>query len=316
MSLLNGGGAGGDAGGGSGSGSSGNAGGGGGNGASGAGNGGAQSGGAGGSGGGGDAGGGASGGSATGTWRDSLPEAIRGHSAISSFKDMPALVQSFIHAQSKLGEKGVIPPKDWSKTTPEEKAEFYKSLGVPDKDKYGINFPKEAKLADEVQGKIKEFAREHGLLPHQAEGYTQALLSLQMENEKARAEATKSAQNAEITKLKEEWGDSFAARVASCNQLIKEVDPAFGEYIAEKGIGNDVNVIRFMEKASKKFLSETSLREGGIGNSAVSDQEARDGITQIYAEGDKNGFYDKSHPMHEVTMRKFEGFNKQLTRGR
>ena len=96
----------------------------------------------------GNLGGAAAGGTAS--WRDSLPEEIRTNSHISSFTDVAALAKSHIHAQGIISKKGAVPPADWSKATPEEKAGFYGAIGMPAADKYELAAPAGTKISPEV----------------------------------------------------------------------------------------------------------------------------------------------------------------------
>src|SRR6185503_11646998 len=91
--------------------------------------------------------GGSSGQGATASWRDTLPEDIRGNPTLSKYSDITNLAKAHIAAQEMIGKKGIIKPAPNS--SPEEWRAFREALGVPSADKYdvpqpkGFEFPKE-----------------------------------------------------------------------------------------------------------------------------------------------------------------------------
>lgn len=256
-----------------------------------------------------------SGGSAS--WRDSLPEDIRAHSAISSFQDVASLTKSYIHAQSIVGKKGAVPPADWAKATAEERSGFFKAIGMPEADKYEVTPPKDAKYSvDEIQAFKSTFA-ELGILPHQANELIARQFARDTEIKKASDKEKSDMTAKQLEELKKEWGDGFDSKVAKANLLLKDhLPPEFSKYLVSSGHGNDVNFIRAFAGVAEKFLSEDHLREGGVGSGRATIQELKDQAQEILANGSVNGFFDKNHPNHDVIVRKYESIWKQTTGGR
>jgi hypothetical protein len=268
-----------------------------------------------GSGGAGTSGNASAGGSAS--WRDSLPEDIRANPAISSFQDVPSLVKSFINAQQLVGRKGAIPPKDWGKSTPEERAEFFKTAGLPDPDKYSVEIPQGLAMTPEEKAVYTRAFHELGVLPHQANGILSKHAEITQAANKAAADAKAAAFKKGIDDIKKDLGEGYDSKVAKANLLIENHMPKeFGEYLVKSGLGNDPNVIRGFIQLADKFLSEDQLREGGLGDGKMTHQEVQSQLDEIMAKGDTNGFFDATHPMHATTVAKVESLRKMLTGGK
>ena len=250
----------------------------------------------------------------TKSWRDSLPEEIRTHASISSFKDVESLTKSYIHANSLVGKKGVIVPGE--KSTDDDWKSFYQQIGVPPAEKYEITPPKEYKLQDGVLNTFKEHAIKNGLLPKQANqmiewyaGWEKSLLESQ-----AKAKTATVTQNMDA--LKKEWGEGYDKELAGARVAVKELggEPLI-KYLNESGLGNDTTLIKVFAKAAK-LLKEDTLREGGVSSQGQTPEEIHAALAELRANGDSNGLYNRSHPGHASVMAKFESLNKKLTGGR
>lgn len=203
-------------------------------------------------------GGGTSGGQ---PWYESLSADVKSNGAIRQFKDVESLAKSYIHANAKISQKGVIVPGE--KAPDEEWQGFFKSIGVPELDKYEIKAP-EGKVQPEMLTKLKETAHKLGVLPKQA----QALLEFQLKaQEEAQTTATKQFQTkiqADIEGLRKEWGDGFGKQVAFAKAAARELG---GEetvaHLDKTGLGNDAVLIKLLAKAGA-LLGEDKIRgEGG-----------------------------------------------------
>lgn len=272
--------------------------------------------GAGGSGAGGSGGGAGQGGSGgAASWRDSLPEDIRANPAISSFQDIPSLTKAFIETKSMVGKKGVIVPGE--KATDEDWGNFYKSLGVPEADKYELAPPQGVELDEGFVSAFKETALKAGLLPRQASAMLAKYSEFQKQGETAELKEIETIAKQQMEGLKKEWGDGYDKEIRTAQVAVKEVGgDDFIKYLNETGLGNDVQVIKFMSKVGK-LLGEDKLREGGaISTDAQTRTEIQGQLDELRANGDANGLYDKSHPMHSVTLARLESLAKRLTGGR
>lgn len=253
------------------------------------------------------------GGQAT-SWKDALPEDIRKNPAIATFQDVESLTKSFIHAQGQIGKKGVVVPGE--KATDEEWGNFYKQIGVPNEDKYEIQAPKDYKMTDEVSKQFKAEALKAGLLPKQANKILGWYAQFETNALKAQTDATAKAQNESHAALKQEWGDSYNTNLQSAQLAVKEIGgDRFLKYLQESGMAKNAELIRFAANAAK-LMGEDKLREGGVSSGGESPREIQEQLTKLRAEGTTNGLFDKSHPMHSVTLSKMESLAKRLTGGR
>lgn len=261
---------------------------------------------------------GAAGGSAS--WRDSLPEDIRGNPSIVTFKDIEAVTRSFIHAQSVIGKKGAIAPSDWSKATAEERASFYQAVGGPAADKYEVKAPAEAKIAPEFINGFKQQAIQSGVLPHQANELVGWFAKVEADNQKKAQENARSADVKNLEALKTEWGgeDAYKRNLQAIAFFAKQEggDEAVKVLMNDARVGNNVPLLKLLNAAAKKLLSEDTLREGGIGTGAPSRTEIEAELASIRANGATNGYWDGKHPNHAIMVKKVESLGKMLTAGR
>ena len=250
--------------------------------------------------------GGAGSGGASGSWRDSISADIRNDPSISSFQDVDSLTKAFIHTKSLVGKKGAIPPEDWSKATPEDKAAFFGALGVPGKDKYTVTAPKDSGMDDTTLAWYKDQMADLGIMPHQANGFLENYAKFNKDvaakSQAAKDEATK----AEFGKLVQEWGgaDGYTAKLASAERMAQACSPEFQDFLKKSGMGNDPVLIKEMYALSRKYLKEGSIKGDGSGDPAESRGEIKSQIDEIMANADKNGYADAKHPMHNITVAK------------
>lgn len=233
------------------------------------------------------------------SWRDSLPEDLRGNGALAQFKDVGSLAKSYVHAQSLIGKKGVIVPGE--KATDEEWAGFFKAIGQPDPDKFEIKLPQDGKINESFIKGFKESAHKAGLLPKQAQG----LLDWYISNEQTYAqEAQKTLQAIQeqgLGELKQEWGQGYSKQIALAQAAVRELGgPEFVAYLNETGFGNDPKLIRLMAKAGA-LLGEDKIRGEGGGKFGKTPDELRREINDIMG-NPSHPYFDTSHPGHKQAV--------------
>jgi hypothetical protein len=187
-----------------------------------------------------------------------LPEDIRGDKAWESFKpkdqnEFTQLLAKGYHGQlSVIGKKGLIVPDD--KATPEQRAEFYKALGRPEKpDDYGTPLP-EGLTADKLNTqKISEWKKElhdQGIPKAAAE----KLIGKYLSDQHAQAKE----QEAEIAgweqQVRQEFGQDFDKNLNFAKFAIKE----FGseELVAaldKTGFGSHPEMLKMLAKMGQKM---------------------------------------------------------------
>ena len=237
--------------------------------------------------------------SGTPSWRDTLPEDIKGNGALAQFKDINDLAKSYVHAQAMIGKKGVIVPGE--KASDEEWSKFYKDIGQPEVDKFEIAPPKDSKVnADFLKG-LKEHAHKMGMLPKQAQG----ILDWYLSNEKVYGDAAmkelQTAQEKGLGDLKQEWGQGYDKQIASAQAAVRELGgPEMIAYLNETGFGNDPKLIRLMAKAGA-LLGEDKIRGEGAGKFGQTPDEIRKEINSIMG-NPQHPYFDSAHPSHRSAV--------------
>jgi len=101
-----------------------------------------------------------------------------------------------------------------SDATPEAWQDYYKQIGVPEAaDKYELKFETD-NVNQEFVGAAKEWFKEHGLLPHQAQGLASKFNAFQIESIKAQEAAQSEANKVQQETLKKEWGDKYDGNIS------------------------------------------------------------------------------------------------------
>lgn len=248
----------------------------------------------------------------TASWKDSLPEDIRGHSSLSQIQDMNGLARSYIHAQSMVGKKGVVVPGE--KATDEEWGAFYKSIGQPEADKYEIAAPKDKQINPDMFKAFKEMAHKSGLLPKQAQKLFDWYAGQEESAMKAQSEQKQALTKQELADLQKEWGGGYDKNISLAKLAVDEVGgPEFKQYLEQSGLGNDVRVIKLMSKVGA-LLGEDKIRGQGGGSLGQTPAELNREITDIM--GNKSHpYHDPNHPSHKSAVNQMSEYYKKLSGG-
>lgn len=228
-------------------------------------------------------------GGSTGNWFDSLPEDLRGNPNITKYKSLEDFGKGHLNAVSKLGEKGVIIPKD---DAPKEDIErFYNTIGRPEKPEgYKLesvgNLHPEVKVTPEFEGSFRKMMHEIGVPNKQANSIYKTYLSQISNAMNMRDAQMKEQMEKAHNELLNEWGKDFDTNKLMAKRVVekfggKETLEAFGE------LGNNPKVLKFLAKVGKKFSEDSFSTVGGVDLTADA-SSAKSKIKAIMA--------DKSHP--------------------
>lgn len=241
-------------------------------------------------------------------WKASLPEDIRSAPSIQNFKDISDLAKSYVHAQGKIGAKGVFVPGE--KASDEEWGKYFKEIGVPDLEKYNVTVPKEAN-ADFVN-KFKEIAAKGGLLPRQAQGLIEWYMKQEKEQITNFTQSRNQEREAHGAKLKKELGDSYDVSIKRAQNLVKEVGgEEMQQHLLKTGMASDPILTGFIVKLAK-MNKEESLRGGDDSTSGNTPEEIDNRITEMFSDP---AYLDASHPGHKTKVAEFVRLNKMKTGG-
>lgn len=259
---------------------------------------------------GGGAGAGAAAGGGQATWRDSLPEDIRGDVNITKFSDVGTLAKSYVELQKVVGKKGIFPPGD--KATPEQWKDFYKAAGQPEYEKFEVKIPEGKKADSTAVEAFRKLAHDNGLMPKQAQGVMEWLFQQEEASSGAKMKAVETQAAEQLGGLKKEWGDGYDKQIALARMAVKDVGGEdFQKHLDSTGLGNDVQVIRMMAKVGA-LLGEDKLRGDGAGGKfGQTPAEIQGEIDKVMGDT-KNPYFDRNHAGHAAAVKHMEGLYKKL----
>lgn len=185
------------------------------------------------------------------------------HPSLGQVKDVSDLARQFVNAQSLIGRKGLIPPKDGD--APELQAAWRKGLGVPD-DPAGYKIERPAELpeqlwqADQAQawGKL---AHEVGLTPAQE----RKIREWQLGQVSGRVQELNQTGQKLEAELRHEWGGDYDGQMQLADRAIKEM--GFGADVLQqlRMAGVAADALRGFAKIGA-MLGEDQLIGAGAGS--------------------------------------------------
>lgn len=248
---------------------------------------------------------------------EGLEEAIKSDPSLKVFiKDNKLnyanLIKSYVSTKQKMGEKGLILPKETS--SKEEWEQFYNSLRDPDLQKYELKAEKD-KINPEIFEGFKKTAHSLGLTTKQAQelfnwysGTTDGLIQNQ-------TKAQQEAYEAEAAKLKSDWGEATQHEMTIAVRAFKEfATPEEIQAIVAKGLDKDIGLIRLFNKIGKALNTEDQFKGEASSNFRKTKEQAQAEMNKIYADS-KHAYWDKNHASHADAVKEMQKFTEIVTRG-
>jgi hypothetical protein len=226
------------------------------------------------------------------SWRDSLPEDVRGLPALKNFKDVGQLVQSYLHAQKMVtGEKILKPGKN---ATQSEWDAYYAAGGRPESpDKYELKLPE--KHNEGLVKAFRETAHKLGLNSKQAQGLLEMYDGQNQAALQAQSEAQAKAKQEGIKALREEWGQGWDKEVRNAQRGVQEFAPdGMAEKLMEK-YHDDPDFARLMAKVGASLGEDKIKGNGATNHFGMTPREMQARINQIQGHA---AYLDKDHPEH------------------
>lgn len=246
---------------------------------------------------------GAGAGGGVSSWRDTLPEEIRGNATLGKYNDLASLAKAHIELQGFVGKKGIFPPGE--KGTPEQWKEFYRQAGQPEFEKFEVKGPDGVKLDETLIGGFRKMAHESGMMPQQAQSLLEWFVGEEQKRVSARTESMKKDLETQESELRKEWGDAYDREHAKARLFLKDhATQAEREYLLKTGLSRDPFIKRLLAKAGG-FLDEGKIvgdsgKDGKLGGQSPDEIQAE--INRVL--GDKSGpYWNKSHPSHKDAVR-------------
>ncbi len=229
------------------------------------------------------------------SWKDSLPDDLKGDPSLISIMDVNALAKSYVHGQKMIGRDKIVIPDKFA--TDEDWQNVYKKLGAPESaDKYDI---KAEGIEPEFLKGFKEMAVKNGIMPRQADklfefynGHVKGLTEASEASEKlAYAESVKG--------LQKEWGQGYERKIQAASGLFNSIaDEETKKAFNESGMGNNPLVLKMFAKMAEQMGEDKFVNATNIGSMGLTPAEAQIKINEIYGNKD-HPYFHKGHPSNK-----------------
>ena len=247
------------------------------------------------------------------SWKDSLPEEIRGHKSLETISDVGALAKSYVHAESMIGSDKIPVPGKWA--TDDDWSVVYNKLGRPET---SGDYKLEAN--DSTDGDTldwyKATAHKIGLNSSQA----QKLLNEYEERIGGHAETTNAELESRRTEadlaLKKEWGRAYENKMAGAKGVLMNfADEDLAEMTTADGVkfGDHPEIVRMFSKVGdyiREKIGEDSIA-GPKGAGVMAPDEAQQKLSEIKRVG--SPYWDHRHPEHDWYVKEALKFGEMLT---
>lgn len=185
------------------------------------------------------------------------------HPSLGQVKDVSDLARQFVNAQSLIGRKGLIPPKDGD--APELQAAWRKGLGVPD-EPAGYKIERPADMPEQMwqAGQAQawgQLAHKVGLTPAQE----RAIREWQLGQVSGRVAALNQSGQKLESELRHEWGGDYDGQMKLADRAIQEM--GFGAEVLQhlRMAGVAADALRGFAKIGA-LLGEDALIGAGSGS--------------------------------------------------
>ncbi len=220
--------------------------------------------------------------------------------ALGPITDLNSLVKSYVHAQRKIGQKGVLIPSENS--SKEEWDDFYQKVGVPlEEQKYldSVKFDKEkVKLDEGFQKEFLKMAHNLRMQPKQAQQVFEFFDNQAKSTSERFMKQTEETMQQELDKLRDEWGpDAYNAKLGKTAQYIKEtIGQDFLTYLGQSGLGKNAQIVKAFASIADKYYKEDNIPSGSTSTMTISDIQKE--INTIMSNFD-DPYHKSSHSDHK-----------------
>lgn len=270
---------------------------------------------------------------AAASWRDTLPDDIKGDKSLADIKDITGLAKGYVHSQKLIGSSVRIPGPDAGKedlgafyekllTVPgimrmpdasdaQAMEQLYTKLGRPaTPEEYKITKPEKlpdgVAINDDMLKSVSATAHKLGLTNAQLQG----LVDWQIQDTIARAEQNAKANKDGEVALRKEYGPAYDQRMGAAKMLIdKFADPATAAELKEAFVSYP-GLARMLANAGVNLLEDAHVNGNG-GGLAPTTAELRAQIAEIKNNSD-HPYHDKGKPGHKEAIERVNNMYKQI----
>ena len=223
-------------------------------------------------------------------WEKVGDEQLKGNKNWSKYTSITGMMKSLDHFERLAGRKAVT-PEDMDE---DQRNEFYKRLGVPEKaEDYEIkppeDFPEDIPYNPEGDKWFAEKAKELNLTKEQAQTLHKEFLNYQLEQmqrltaQSADAEAQRRVQAEK--ELRDTFGDEYDRTIAQVTSLVdKYENDGLREALEKTGAANEPAVIKFLHDVVKATGEDTIIENGKTRGVGMNTQNIEQRIAEIKAD--------------------------------
>ena len=251
------------------------------------------------------------------TWKDNLPEDIRGHQSLETFTDVGALAKSYVHAQSMIGADKVPVPGKWADEN--DWNEVYDRLGRPkESDGYELDFsktPEGTAVDDEFVQWFRGAAHGAGLNNKQAQALSQQYVEFAANMMDGSTVDVEGAKQQTVIELKQEYGNAFDERLGRGNNFLTEFgEEGLSDLVVEGGIPlrDHPSFVKTLINAAS-WIHDNVSEDKVIGtgeSSAMTPSEAQSEINEL--QRPESPYWDKRHPQHADYVQKVQRLMQEI----
>ena len=250
------------------------------------------------------------------TWKDDLPEDIRGHQSLETFSDVGALAKSYVHAQSMIGADKVPVPGKWADEN--DWNAVYDRLGRPkESGGYELDFsqtPENTEINDDFVSWFKDAAHGVGLNNKQAQALSQSYVEF-ANNAMAPGVDIEAAKAQTVADLKKEYGNAYDERLGYGNNFLEEcAEDGLSDLVLDDGVPlrDHPAFVKTLINAASWIHSNVS-EDKVVGNresSAMTPAEAQTEINEL--QRPDSPYWDRSHPQHQDFVTKVQRLMQEI----
>lgn len=211
-------------------------------------------------------------------------------------------------------EKIPLPRKD--KDGNYEKGElerFLGAVGMP-KESTGYKLPENIKITEgagltvQQLDAFKPIAHKYGLLPSQFQGIMTEFTGMLNKGAEAKAVADTKAHEESVATLRQELGETYDAKVALANRVLKNFVPQDRADNIVKKYGNDPDIIKLLANVGEN-MSEEKLSGEGMGGTLLTPEQAEAEIKTIRSDP-QHPYFQATHADHGYWIKRVEQLYK------
>lgn len=227
-----------------------------------------------------------------------------------------SLAKSYVHAQRKIGQKGVIMPNENS--TQEEWDTFYQKMGVPLEEQayineVGLTKAEEGTAFDEgFNENFLRKAHELRIKPEQAsQMYNFFSEQAQKTTENFTEQMTTQRQEG-LNQLRDTLGEeAYNVQLTKASQLInEELGPEFKGYLESTGLGKEPKLVEAFMKLATKYYKEEPIEKGG-GTVGMTKEQMNQEINLALGNM-QDPYHRPEHPDHKRRVNEIQKYFAKL----